>query len=405
MSRRTAFVLGVIGIALAALVLPAALAPAPAAAAISSMVWLNTAYKGAEPLLGGTVQAYQSGSTATLLVSIQNNTGEAIEIKGARVEFDWTGGKYATDTYPATLAVNERGTVAISFTVPEVPAVSNRVRHAYTVYVDYAKQGGYVVGNHVVRNNLGGLGNVWTLDSGPVDPATLQVYVNGQLTTDYTLDCYYGFGGARITFATAPPAGASVGVDYQQIELVAVGDGSQTVFQLDHFPVMPGTQRLYVDCALSTGFTLDADAGSITFAAAPAAGQTIITNYQYAARWTAAGDDFAVYSAEQSEAMAAKQKLVAIGTPALNTAGSRDRSARSAMEEQLGDQAYAAGDLAQAKEHYDQAYASLDEALKGDKDPNILKEVEPAGVLLLGIGMVLLAFGVIGYVLIRRRGR
>lgn len=403
MMRKPARLLMVIGAVFAALVLAAALAPAPAAAAISSAVWLNTAYKGADPLLGGTVQAYEGGSTGTVLISIQNATGETIEIKGAKVEFDWAGGEYAaTDNYPAALASNERGTAAISFTVPEASAVPNLVRHSYTVSVDYARQGGYQVGNHITRQNLGGLGNVWTLDSGPVDPATLQVYVNGQLTTAYTLDCYYGVGGARIIFTAAPPAGASVNVDYQQVELVGVGNGTQTAFQLDHPPVAPNTEKVYVNCALATDYTLDPDAGSIVFGAPPAAGATVIANYQYAARWTATGDDFAVYSADQGAAMAARQKLTAIGTPALNTTGSRELAARSAMEEQMGEQAYAAGNLEEARAHYDQAYAFMDEALKGDQDPNTLKKVEPAGALLLGIGMVLLALSVLAHAFLRR---
>lgn len=406
MTRKPASLTTVIGAIFVVLVmLITAMAPAPAVAAISSTTWLNTAYKGADALLGGMVQAYQAGSMAALQVSVLNTTGETIEIKGAKVEFDWAGGEYAaTDNYPATLADNERGAVGIRFTVPDVSTASNRVRHSYTVSVDYAKEGGYGVGTYISRPNLGGLGTVWTLDSGPVDPSTLHVYVNGVLTTDFTLECYYGVGGARITFASAPPLGASVSVDYQRVELVGVGNGGQTVFHLEHAPVVPDTQRVYVDCALSTDYTLDADGGRLTFNTAPAAGKYIIANYQYVARWVAAGDDFAVYSADQNAIMAAKQKLMAIGVPALNTSGSRELAARSALEEQLGDQAYAAGNVEQARAHYDQAFSYMDSALKGDKDPNTLKEVEPTGTLLLGIGMVLLAFGVIGYVLLMPRG-
>lgn len=394
MTGKTAFLLGVIGIVLACL------APAPATAAINSATWLNTAYKGPDTLLGGGVQAYEAGSRATLLVSVLNTTGETIEITGARVVFDWAGGEYAaTDNYPVTLADNERGSIGISFDVPEASVASDRVRHSYVVSVDCAREGGYGVGTPVSRPNLGGVDAVWTLDSGPVDPSTLQVRLNGELTTDYTLDCYYGIGGARITFDTPPPPGASVSVDYLKVELVGVGNGSQTVFQLDHPPVVPGTQQVYVDCALSSDYALDADAGQITFAAAPAAGETIIANYRYLARWAMAGDDFAIYSADQNAAMAARQKLEAIGAPALNTTGSRERAARAALEEQLGDQAYAAGNLEAARAHYEEAYALIDRALSGDKDPNTLKEVGPTGALLLGIGMVLLAFGAILYVL------
>jgi tetratricopeptide (TPR) repeat protein len=96
--------------------------------------------------------------------------------------------------------------------------------------------------------------------------------------------------------------------------------------------------------------------------------------------------------------------LDAAGTPGVNTAGSRKLLAEAAMETQLGDQAYAAGNLDEAKEHYDQAFVYLHKALKNDKDPNFFKAVEPTGTLLLGIGMVLLALGVILFVLRRPRG-
>lgn len=404
--RRFAVLLVVIANMLAALVLPAVLAPASAEAAINSVVWLDTAYKGADPLLGGNVQAYETGSTANLLVSIQNTTGENITIKGAKVKFDWTGGEYAatTDNSLTTLGNNESGTATISFTVPETSVASNQVKHSYTVSVDYEREGGQKAGTPVVVGNLGGIGTVWNLPSGPVDPSTLHVYVNGVATTAYTLDCYYGVGGARITFDVAPPSGASVNVDYQLVELVGVGDGAETLFQLDHAPVVSGTQQVYVKCVLSTAYTLDSDSGKIKFNAAPAAGQAVIANYQYVSRWTSSFDDFAVYSPDQNAAMAVKQQLAAIGTPVLNTAGSRELAARAAMEEQLGDQQYAAGNLDKAKTHYDQAFAYVDRALKGDKDPNTFKAVEPAGTVLLGIGMVLLAFGVFAYVLLMPRG-
>ncbi len=130
-------------------------------------------------------------------------------------------------------------------------------------------------------------------------------------------------------------------------------------------------------------------------------GYTVSVEYQWLGglvlSWSLSGSDFAVYSADQNAAMDARQKMAAIGTPALNTTGSRELAAKSALERQMGEQAYAAGRLPEARERYEQAYDYLDRAIKGDKDPNTLKEVEPAGRLLLGIGMVLLAFGVILY--------
>jgi len=404
MVKKTAMFLLLIGAMLAAMVLPVALAPASAEAAINSIVWLDTAFKGNDPLLGY-VQAYETGATAVLKVSIQNTTGDTITIKGAKVKFDWTGGEYAATAgnYPATLANNESGTASISFTVPEISVASNQVRHNYTVSVDYDKEGGYKAGAQVTRENVG-LGNgstkVFSLDYDYIDKDTLLVYLAGTLTTAYTLDCYSG----TITFTTAPGPGVSISADYQYGELVGWGDGTNQAFSLDHAPVVSATQKVYVDCVLSTAYTLDNDTGKIKFTSAPEAGKAIIANYQYNLRWTHSDDDFAVYSSDQNSAMAVKQQLLAVGSPGVATAGSREKLADSAMEEQLGDQQYAAGNLDEAKAHYDQAFTYLDKALKNDKDPNTFKALEPTGTLLLGIGMVLLALGVLVYVLRRPKG-
>jgi hypothetical protein len=400
--RKTALFLLLIGAMLAAMVLPVALAPASAVADINTIVWLNTAYKGSDPLLG-TIQAYEEGSTATLKISIQNTTGETITIKGAKVKFDWTGGEYAATAgnYPATLANNESGIVTIVFTVPATSVASNLVKHSYTVSVDYDKEGGYKAYTQYTRDDMWGSGTVWHLQHGPVDPSTVQVYVNGILRTDYTLDC--DTSSPMVTFTTS--VSGSVNADFQVAETVdSWADGVQTSFQLFHYPVVAGTLKVYSDCTLTTAYTLDADTGRIKFTTAPVAGKYIIATYQYVARWPFSGTNFAVYSADQNSAMAVKQQLAAAGYPGVATAGSREKMTKAAMEEQLGDQKYAAGNLDEAKAHYDQALAYFDKALKNDKDPNTFKALEPTGTLLLGIGMVLLALGVIIFVLRRPKG-
>jgi hypothetical protein len=400
--RKTALFLLLIGAMLAAMVLPVALAPASAVADINTIVWLNTAYKGSDPLLG-TIQAYEEGSTATLKISIQNTTGETITIKGAKVNFDWTGGEYAATAgnYPATLANNESGIVTIVFTVPATSVASNLVKHSYTVSVDYDKEGGYKAYTQYTRDDMWGSGTVWHLQHGPVDPSTVQVYVNGILRTDYTLDC--DTSSPMVTFTTS--VSGSVNADFQVAETVdSWADGVQTSFQLFHYPVVAGTLKVYSDCTLTTAYTLDADTGRIKFTTAPVAGKYIIATYQYVARWPFSGTNFAVYSADQNSAMAVKQQLAAAGYPGVATAGSREKMTKAAMEEQLGDQKYAAGNLDEAKAHYDQALAYFDKALKNDKDPNTFKALEPTGTLLLGIGMVLLALGVIIFVLRRPKG-
>lgn len=412
--RRFGLFLLVIGAMLAAAVLPAALAPASAEAEINSIVWLNTAYKGSDPLLGY-VQAYEAGSTATLLVSVQNTTGDTITIKGAKVKFDWTGGEYAATTgnYPATLANNESGTATISFTVPATSLASNQFTHSYTVSVDYDKEGGFKAGTQVTGENVSGF-TVFYLDNGPVDPSTLRVFLDGTATTAYTLvacDAYPPY----ITFTNSPDGpGASVSADYQYVESVGTGDGTQTSFQLNYYPVVSATEKIYVGCALSSSlsspYTLDYDTGKIKFTTAPAYGKKIIANYQYLARWTESGDDFAVYSTDQNGAMAAKQQLDAIlGTitssyPGVATAESRELLTKAAAEEQLGEQNYRAGKLTEAKADFDQALVYVQNALKKDKDPNSFKALEPVGTLLLGIGMLLLALGVVVYVIRKPKG-
>jgi hypothetical protein len=228
------------------------------------------------------------------------------------------------------------------------------------------------------------------------------VYINGVLTTGYTLDCYDG----EITFSVAPSG--SVNVDYQYVEDVGQGDGTETVFYLDHSPVVSASQAIYVNCTLSTSYTLDFDTGRIKFTTAPESGHHIIANYQYSARWSESGGDFAIYSTDQRGAMEVKQKLNAImGTitssyPGVVTANSRELLTKAAVEGQLGDQQYAAGNVDEAKANYDQALIYAEDALKKDKDPNAFKLLAPTGTLMLGIGMVLLALGVIGFVVFRR---
>jgi hypothetical protein len=404
MVRRFGLFLLVIAVMLAALTLPAALTPTPAEASINSIVWLDTAYKGYDPLLDTYVQAYEAGSTATLAISLQNTTGDDMEIKGAKVNFDWTDGEYtaAAGGYPATLASNQSGTALISFTVPEVSVASNQFAHRYTVSVDYDREGGQKVGERVtgeVEYAYGGQTHFY-LSHGPIDPTTVAVLVNETPRTDYTVDC----DSQSITFTSGLADDAKVAVDYTYVEYVGTGDGEETLFQLDHPPVVPGTVKVFVDCTLTSAYAVDADTGEIEFSTPPADDRSVIADYQYRLRWSESGDDFAVYSSDQTAAMAVKQQLTAIGSPGVATAGSRELLAKSAMEEQLGDQEYAAGNLDNAKAHYDQAFTYMDKALKNDKDPNTFKLLEPTGTLLLGIGMVLLALGVIVFVLKRPKG-
>lgn len=74
-------------------------------------------------------------------------------------------------------------------------------------------------------------------------------------------------------------------VDPVGVEAEAVGtaDGTETVFSLAHAPVVADTLALKVnDAAVTTGFTLDAHRGTITFTVAPENTHTIVADYDYA---------------------------------------------------------------------------------------------------------------------------
>ena len=376
-----------------------ALAPASAEAEVNYVVWLNAAYKGSDPLLGY-VQAYEAGSTATLKIFIQNTTEDDITINGVKVEFDWTGGEYEANEgdYPATLAQDETGTATISFTVPDISVASNLVPYDYTIKVDYDDGSEALIGMQITGDSLGvgdGFNTYFPTDYAYIDPGSLEVFLDGVLTTAW--QCDFSFGGVRLN--TAPEPGVSVTANYQIAEAFAYPDENQRVYYLGHHPVVPGSEKIYVDCYLmaKTEYSMDYDTGKITFdmPPTPAHNYAMRANYQYYDRWTYEGHNFAVYSTDQSAAMAAKQQSEAMGTPGVSTAASRELLAQSAMEEQLGDQQYASGNMEEARGHYEQAFTYKQDALARDKDPNDFNSQDPMGILLRGIGYLLIGVGVI----------
>ena len=403
-------------VSIAAVLAGVILVPSPASASINPGVWINSAYKGPDSLYGpGAIVAYAAGSTATLKVAINNDTGNTINIKGAKVKFGWADGEYtaAEADYPSSLKAGGSGEATINFTVPATSVASNTMRHSYTISVDYEKEGGYKAGTAVVRENVGtgnGSSKQFSLDHQRVDPTSISVFVDGTLTADYTLDCYSGV----IYFSAAPAPLASISADYQYVEFVGQGDGSTTQFSLDNSPVVSGTDKIYLatwdvansryNCAATTAYSLNIETGKITFTAAPGWQVQIMANYQYYGRWSQTGTDFVVYTAEQGAAMDVKQQLLAIGSPNVATAKSRELMAQAAMEECLGDQDYAGGNSVDAKTHYDQALIDVQDALKRDKDTNDFNTQQPMGILLRGIGYLVIGIGVIlGVVVYMRR--
>lgn len=94
-----------------------------------------------------------------------------------------------------------------------------------------------------------------------------------EMTTEVILKALPG---TRVTSANKPVVVPA--------EYVGSGDGTTTTFTLDYFPVVAGTERIYVDGVLQTpgtAYSINNATGQITFTTAPAAGEAITASYTY----------------------------------------------------------------------------------------------------------------------------
>ena len=63
------------------------------------------------------------------------------------------------------------------------------------------------------------------------------------------------------------------------------GDGSSTLFNVGHYPVIEGSYAHYVNNALqveTTNFTFDKDSGDLQFLIAPGSGLAVRSEFKYA---------------------------------------------------------------------------------------------------------------------------
>ncbi len=390
-------------VALVAGLLLALLLPfATALASITGHSWLGATYVGWDPFLGS-VTAYETGSTAELVTNVWNNVGNDITVREAVVEFDWEGGTYSADGGSLTIAEDKTELITFSITVPQTSVASNLVRHNYDISVVYQREGEGQVGDAVTGEDVGtgdGGTTMFWLNNNPVKPGSETVYLDSTETTSYTMDYYWGL----ITFDTAPAAGVAITADYEYIEYVGAGDGSNTVFWLNLAPVIQGSEVIYLDGTQTTDYSIDRDIGEITFDTAPGAGVRVTADYEWGNRWTANGTSFAVYSTDQAAAMGLKDQIDAIGAtdPDLATARAREYLAESGTEYQLAQQEYERGNFAEATTHYQNSFDAIENALSADGDPaGDYSSLGPVGSLLTGIGLLVLGVGVVLFVMTR----
>jgi hypothetical protein len=242
----------------------------------------------------------------------------------------------AEGDFPLALGNAESSAIAIQFTVPDTSVASNLVTHDYTVEVDYEDQIAPTVGMQI-SDSLGigdGSNTRFPFDyEWSVDPGSVKVYLDGEPTTGFHQDCLY----PGVILDSPPAPGISVTADYELVEEIWPGQDSRTCY-LEHSPVVPGSERIYVDCVLWSAYRIDYDTGKITFDTPPTTHYAMRANYDYYGRWSFGGHDFAVYHSDQNQAMTLRQRLTAAGAPEVNTARSRELLVTSGMESRMGDQ-------------------------------------------------------------------
>lgn len=116
---------------------------APAQASIKSHNWVGTTYRGFDSFYNANVIAYETGSKAALVVSVYNESRLSVSIEGAKIEFDWPGGKFAAKDFPSMIKKGAVRAITFEFTVPSTIVASNLVMHSYTITVDYEREEGY----------------------------------------------------------------------------------------------------------------------------------------------------------------------------------------------------------------------------------------------------------------------
>ncbi len=109
---------------------------------IKSLSWLGTTYTGTDAFYGApyTIYAYEAGSNATLVISVENLEGKQINVSAVGVRFDWGGSYNSTDVSINSPIVMDRDglmTFAVSFTAPSTSVASNRFLHGYKIYVEH----------------------------------------------------------------------------------------------------------------------------------------------------------------------------------------------------------------------------------------------------------------------------
>jgi len=113
----------------------------PAYANITGTKWLGTTYSGHDDYYDANVNAYLTGDTAVLAVTVRNAEGFDINITNVHVNFDWEANYTSIQvnaTNPELMANNEVRMFFINFQVPDTSTASNLYMHAYNVVAEFS---------------------------------------------------------------------------------------------------------------------------------------------------------------------------------------------------------------------------------------------------------------------------
>lgn len=109
-----------------------------------SRSWIGCAFKEHDPFYDKKVFAYETGSTAILVVTVKNDysmpppiTGKQLNVSTVRVSFDWGTNYTISFDPPVEVPEDESRVFTVTFSVPGTSVASNLFLHAYTIFVEH----------------------------------------------------------------------------------------------------------------------------------------------------------------------------------------------------------------------------------------------------------------------------
>jgi len=168
-------------------------------ASISTHNWIGPTYTGSDSLLGTTVTAYRTGSTAKLVVNVYSNyyVGypyygyRPVNISAVKVCPDWNINYTSTEATwdsPIVIQPYQYHLFTITFTVPNTTIASNLIAHSYRIYVEHV-------------NSTGGARKI--VDTWTYSGSGLAVYSEEQADTMQIVQKYSGISMPSFTYPEA----------------------------------------------------------------------------------------------------------------------------------------------------------------------------------------------------------